>query len=212
MFRTRVQFALLLVAAVIVGLAAARPGAAGEVESLSPQKDISEYWIPEAAPPDIWSVKDGVIICKGMPHGYIHTTKEYTNYIFKVEWRFNPEGAPPDPNSGVFLNVAKPYKLWPTCIEVQLMNREAGSIFPLEGAAVKDAVAHLKGKAKPLGEWNSYEITVKDGRVSLVFNGEKVNEGTDLEPRRGAVALQSEGAEVHFRNISIQDLGAQPTQ
>lgn len=205
----RALFATALVASTIVVLFGAFPAVAGEAESLTPVKDISEYWIPEATPREIWSVKDGVIICKGEPNGYIHTKKQYTNYIFKVEWRFKPEGAPPNANSGVFLNVAEPYNLWPMCIEVQLMNSEAGSIFPLEGAAVKGANAHLKGKAKPLGEWNSYEITVKDGRVSLVFNGEQVNQGTDLEPRRGAIALQSEGWEVHFRNISVEDLDAE---
>ncbi len=204
----KVQFVSRLVVSTIVLIFAALPAVAGEVESLSPKKDIEEYWIPEAAPREIWSVKDGVIICKGEPNGYIHTKKQYTNYIFKVEWRFKPEGAPPNANSGVFLNVAEPYKLWPMCIEVQLMNNEAGSIFPLEGGVVKGANPHLKGKAKPLGEWNSYEITVKDGRVLLVFNGEQVNQGSDLEPRRGAVALQSEGWEVHFRNISIEDLDA----
>ena len=204
----KIHFASRLVVSTIVVFCAASV-AAGEVESLSPKKDISEHWIPEAAPREIWSVKDGVIICKGEPHGYIRTKKQYTNYIFKVEWRFKLEGAPPDANSGVFLNVAEPYKLWPMCIEVQLMNNEAGSIFPLEGGVVKGANAHLKGKAKPLGEWNSYEITVKDGRVSLVFNGEQVNQGTDLDPRRGVIALQSEGWEVHFRNISIEDLGSE---
>jgi hypothetical protein len=209
MNKTRVLTVVAVMAGVMSAAMAARPAVAGEVESLSPKKDISEYWIPEVAPPDTWSVKDGVIMCKGQPHGYIRTKKEYTNYIFKVEWRYKPEGAPPNPNSGVLLNVVPPHKTWPKCVEVQLMNPEAGSIFPLEGGVVNNAVKKLQGKAKPMGEWNSYVITVKDGRLTLVFNGEKVNEGTDLEPRRGSIALQSEGWEIHFRNISIQDLGGE---
>jgi len=207
MSRTRTLVALSMVAWAVVAVLAAQSAAGGEVESLSPAKDITEHWIPAVAPPDTWSVKDGVIICKGQPHGYIRTKKEYTNYIFKFEWRYKPEGAPPNPNSGVLLNVVPPHRTWPKCVEVQLMNPEAGSIFPLEGGVIKGAIEKLQGKARPLGEWNAYEITVKDGRLTLVFNGEKVNEGTVLEPRRGAIALQSEGAEIHFRNISIQDLG-----
>jgi hypothetical protein len=209
MNKTRVLVAVSMVVWAVVVVAAARPVAAGRVESLSPKKDISEYWVPEVAPPDTWSVKDGVVICKGQPHGYIRTKKEYSNYIFKFEWRYNPEDAPPNPNSGVLLNIAEPHKTWPKCVEVQLMNPEAGSIFPLEGGVVNNAIKKLQGKARPMGEWNSYEITVKDGHLTLVFNGEKVNEGTDLEPRRGFIALQSEGWEIHFRNISIQDLGAE---
>jgi hypothetical protein len=206
---TRALVAVLMLAWAIVFSMGAPSLAAGEVERLSPKRDISEYWIPEGAPPDTWSVKDGVIMCKGQPHGYIRTKKEYTNYIFKVEWHYKSEGAPPNPNSGVLLNIVPPHKTWPKCVEVQLMNPEAGSIFALEGGVVKGAIEKLKGKAKPMGEWNSYVITVKDGRLTLVFNGEQVNEGTDLEPRRGFIALQSEGWEIHFRNISIQDLGGE---
>ena len=207
MNKTKVLIAVSVVAWAILAVVASPSAAAREVESLSPKNNISEHWVPEVAPPDTWSVKDGVIMCKGQPHGYIRTKKEYTNYIFKFEWRYNSEGAPPNPNSGVLLNIAPPHKTWPKCVEVQLMNPEAGSIFPLEGGMVNDANSKLRGKAKPMGEWNSYEITVKDGLLTLVFNGEKVNAGADLEPRRGTIALQSEGWEIHFRNITIQDLG-----
>jgi len=201
--------AVSLMTWMVIPISGAPPGASSEVELLTPQKDISEYWVPEVAPPDTWPVKDGVIMCKGEPHGYIRTKKEYTNYIFKVEWRFKPEGAPPNPNSGVLINVVPPHKTWPKCVEVQLMNPEAGSIFPLEGGVISSAVRKLQGKAKPMGEWNSFVISVKDGHLTLVFNGEKVNEGADIEPRRGTIALQSEGWEIHFRNISIQDLGGE---
>jgi hypothetical protein len=207
MFRDKLPLAASVVACVAAFVVAGRSASAGEVQSLSPQKDISEHWVPEVAPPDTWSVKEGVIICKGQPHGYIRTKKEYANYVFKFEWRYEPEGAPPDPNSGVLLNIAEPHKTWPKCIEVQLMNPDAGSIFPLEGGIVEGAIKKLQGKAKPMGEWNSYLITVRDGQLSLVFNGELVNQGTGLEPRRGTIALQSEGWEIHFRNISIEDLG-----
>src|SRR5260370_33350051 len=53
-------------------------------------------------PATVWSVKDGVIICKGQPLGYLITEKEYSNYILKVQWRWTPEGDNKDRNSGVF--------------------------------------------------------------------------------------------------------------
>src|ERR1044071_2494368 len=34
---------------------------------------------------DVWSVKDGVLICKGNPIGYIRTEKDYKSYVLKVE-------------------------------------------------------------------------------------------------------------------------------
>src|SRR5262249_54867894 len=39
---------------------------------------------------DVWRIEDGVIICKGQPAGYIRTKKDFTNYVLKLEWRFNP--------------------------------------------------------------------------------------------------------------------------
>ena len=39
---------------------------------------------------DVWSVKDGILICKGEPHGYLATEKCYEDYQLVVEWRWAP--------------------------------------------------------------------------------------------------------------------------
>ena len=215
MERYRNKFRWVLFAAVVGIVAAAlscgaeqggRPAGDG-FQSLTPEKDVGEHWVPEVAPKEIWSVRegDGVIVCKGTPNGYLRTKKKYKNYVFQVEWRYKAEGAPPDANSGIFLNAVEPHKVWPKCVEAQMRQTDAGTVFGLRGGAVTGA-KKLEGKARPFGEWNSYEITVRDGNVTLVFNGEKVNEGTDMDPAAGYVCLQSEGWEVHFRNISIKEL------
>src|SRR5215213_375975 len=41
---------------------------------------------------DAWSVKDGAMICKGQPIGYIRTDKDYTSYVLKLQWRFSKPG------------------------------------------------------------------------------------------------------------------------
>ena len=207
MQRHRKKVGWIFFAAVFGIMAAALSGGAeqGGFTSLNPKNDIAEHWVPEVAPKEIWSVADGVIVCKGTPNGYLRTKKKYKNYVFKVEWRYKAEGAPPDANSGIFLNAVEPHKAWPKCVEAQMRQTDAGTVFGLRGGAVTGA-KKLEGKARPFGEWNSYEITVRDGNVTLVFNGEKVNEGTDMDPASGYVCLQSEGWEVHFRNISIKEL------
>jgi len=59
------------------------------------------------------------------------------------------------------------------------------------------------GVEKPVGEWNQYEITCKGNNVKLVINGQVVNEGAESEMTKGKILLQSEGAEVHFRNVEL---------
>ncbi|MCS6923102.1 MAG: DUF1080 domain-containing protein, partial [Fimbriimonadales bacterium] len=60
-----------------------------------------------------------------------------------------------------------------------------------------------KTTEKPAPEWNQYEIIVYKDRVILRVNGETVNEGKGAEEIAGKIALQSEGGEIHFRNIEI---------
>ena len=198
---------VILVTAVLAGSAALLPLRAEDegFRSLVPEQDISELWVPEVTPAESWSLKDGVIISTGKPTGYLRSKKKYRNYLLNVDWRYKAEGAPPDANSGIFLSISGPPQRLPKCIETQMQQLTAGSVFGLSGAKITGA-KRLKGKARPIGEWNHYEITVQDGNLSLVFNGEKVNEGTGMDPADGHIGLQSEGWEVHFRNISIKEL------
>ena len=44
------------------------------------------------------------------------------------------------------------------------------------------------------------------GDVTLVVNGVKVNEGKTGNLTKGRIALQSEGAEIHFKDVVIKSL------
>jgi hypothetical protein len=61
-------------------------------------------------------------------------------------------------------------------------------------------------RSKPAGEWNHYRITCQDGAVQLAVNGKVVSGGSGCKPRKGYICLESEGSEVHFRNIRIKEL------
>ncbi|MHC4589351.1 MAG: 3-keto-disaccharide hydrolase, partial [Planctomycetota bacterium] len=52
-------------------------------------------------------------------------------------------------------------------------------------------------------EWNDYEIIVDGGSVVLKVNGHVVNEAWGVQEVPGKICLQSEGAEIHFRNIRL---------
>ena len=129
---------------------------------------------------DVWSVKDGTLVCKGTPLGYLFTDKSYQDFTLRFEWRWAP-GAEPG-NSGVLLRIAgKPATFMPKCVEAQLKHENAGDVWGFFGASidgpaeriqeVKDhkslgnfkGVKKIKAAEKPPGEWNKYEIKVSGG-------------------------------------------------
>lgn len=165
---------------------------------------------------DVWTVTDGAIICKGKPNGYIKTEKDYENYVLTFEWRWKPGSK--GSNSGVFVHVVGKDQIWPKGVEAQLMAGHAGD-FWLVGDAKLDVDPERQDKRtprhflrmkdgieKPIGEWNRYEITCKGDTIKLVINGELVNEGKNSELTKGRIILQSEGGEIHFRNIKLRTL------
>jgi hypothetical protein len=142
--------------------------------------------------------------------GYLRTKDTFTDYVLKLEWRFNPVTKKAG-NSGVLLRVQEPDQVWPRSIEAQLMSGSAGDFWNI-GNFVMTADAgrtngrntkHLRANEQPLGEWNEYEIIVDGGDVTLNVNGETLNAASNCERIPGTIALQSEGAEIHFRRVRL---------
>jgi hypothetical protein len=173
---------------------------------------------PGAKAEDVWSVKDGVLACKGKPVGYIRTEKDdYKDYTLTLQWRWvNKEGG----NNGVLVHTSTPGALgiWPKSIEVQLAAGNAGDFWvigtdldvPDEATRKKDR-RHINltdGSEKPAGEWNTMEIVCKGDTIRVKVNGELVNEATNCNVTSGAISLQSEGAPIEFREIELTPLGS----
>jgi hypothetical protein len=109
-------------------------------------------------------------------------------------------------------------KIWPKGIEAQLMAGRAGDFWLVDGAKLEIDSARKDPKVsrhyfrlkdhveKPVGQWNKYEITCKKDAIKLVINGELVNEGTNCDLTKGKILLQSEGAPIEFRNITLKPL------
>jgi len=181
--------------------------------SLMPQRDVTELWTIEGTPASTWSVEDGEIVCQGKPNGFLRSKKVYKNYIFRAEWRFRKDGWVPRPedegwpNAGFFIHAGPVVDGWPTSLEVQGHFGEAGSLFGVRGGRINGARRGVIVKDRiPFGNWDRYEITSRDGKVTVVLNGKLVNEGTDANPAQGNICLESEGWEVHYRNIEIREL------
>jgi hypothetical protein len=215
----------VLAAVVMAGIGAAtRAGDQDKTIKLFNGKDFTGWKIfldpkKQADPEKIWSVKDGIIVCQGSVNGYIITDKEYSDYVLKVQWRWGKTApAKGKRNSGVFVHVTGPDKIWPKSIEAQLMDGHAGDFWLVgdfklavdpkrQDPKVARHYFRMKDNVeKEIGEWNQYEITCKGDSIKLVINGQLVNAGEDAEATKGKILLQSEGAEIHFRNVELTPL------
>jgi hypothetical protein len=183
-------------------------------------------WVNVNCAPETWQVKDGIIVCSGVPTGVLRTEKQYENYVLELEWRHIKEGG----NAGLFIHsdaLPAPGQPFTRSIEVQIMDgrdtenyTSHGDVFAIHGATMRPDKPHPGGwmrslpserRCKPAGQWNHYRLESRDGTVSLAVNGKVVTRGYDLKPRKGYICLESEGSEVHFRDIRIRELpGSNP--
>ncbi len=170
---------------------------------------------PEVKPEAIWSVEDGILICQGRPPGVIRTQKDdYSNYELTLEWRWAPDGKPG--NSGLLVHASTPRQMfvWPKSLEVQLGHQNAGDFWMIgetvtvEGATPQGRrwLKRQESSEKEPGEWNTMKVRCKGDTITVWVNGVLMNEGTSLSASKGAICLQSEGAEIHFRKVELLPL------
>ena len=181
-------------------------------------KDLSNWnFVVEnnAVPGDqVYRVKEGVISIKGEPLGYMYTKEKYSNFTLELEYRWAGEAS----NSGVFILIEDPANPFPRGVECQLMAGKAGDFVLLNGSDLNEyrlpegvterpkfpVIEKMQPSSeKSAGEWNKMKISVVDGAISVFVNGVLQNEATS-KVKEGHIGLQSEGKEVHFRNLMMK--------
>jgi hypothetical protein len=166
------------------------------------------------APAATWTREGDVIRCSGVPNGYLATKKSYRNFVMRLDFRYErPDDLVDDAsfpgNSGYLLYVTGEPKVWPQCVEVQGRNRDVGRIIAIGGAPAVKADDNPAARAeviRPVGQWNSIEIHSQDGAVIAKLNGVVVCTSEAGPLREGPIGFQSEGREIHFRNVRIKEL------
>lgn len=212
-----VRFHLALCAALLMPVTRA-----AETQALFDGKSLDGWTFdaidPKVKPQDIWSVSEGLLVCKGRPPGVIRTGKsDYSNYELTVEWRWAPGGKPG--NSGVLVHASKPREMfvWPKSIEVQLGSGNAGDFWTIgEKLAVPNTtplgrrwMKRQESAEKPPGEWNTMRVRCEGDKLTVWVNGTLMNEAAGLSAKQGAICLQSEGGEIHFRKVELKPLETQ---
>jgi 3-keto-disaccharide hydrolase len=220
-----------LAVALLLAVVAPRPSHAADPIPLWNGKDLSNWTFflvdPKAKMEDTWSVRDGMIVCKGAPVGTLVTKEKYTSFRLLVEWRWAPGTVvTPEktPNSGVLLRINGEMKQIPRSIESQLRSGDAGDLYGFWGMKIAGdpvrarreagnpvlgdmtGVKKALGAENPVGEWNRYEIVLDGQKLDVSVNGKKVNWATVEDVIAGSIGLQSEGGEIHFRKVELQPL------
>ncbi len=167
-----------------------------------------------APPAGTFTVSNGLMHCTGQPFGYVRTDQSFRDYRLTVEWRF-VKVVPGADNSGVFVHVQPPDKVWPQVIENQGQSQHQGDFIFMGGATFKgtngltrQGMIRMQGapNEKPAGEWNTYEILCRGDTVKNYVNGKMMNRVAGCNASSGAIAMQSEGGEWELRKIYVEPL------
>jgi hypothetical protein len=165
-------------------------------------------------PARTWSVSDGVIHCTGQPYGYARTTQMYHDYKLTCIWRF-VRVAPHADNSGIFVHIQPPDKVWPVCVECQGLYQHQGDIYLQPGAGADGHPSAKKAtlvpqlgppNENPAGEWGTNTIICNGGDISLFVNGKVLNQITNCTISSGYIGIQAEGGDIEVRKLTLEPL------
>jgi hypothetical protein len=159
-------------------------------------------------------VVDGVLICKG---GNLVTEKQYTNYVFELDFLLPPGG-----NNGLGIHYPGTGGPSSSGMELQILDNKHPKYAKLVDSQYHGSLYKLKaakrGHLKPAGEWNHQKVTIDGPSVIVELNGvvildANLDEINKLKPkhkgatrRSGHICFCGHGAPVKFKNITIKEL------
>ena len=145
-----------------------------------------------------WEVADGVIqASKGT--GFLVTPVSYTDFQITLEFWVTD-----DANSGVFIRCSDPKTINAmTAYEVNIYDKRPDQSYRT-GAIVdvaKPASVIMTG-----GKWNTYDITARGPKMTVILNGITMVDVEHTRHASGPIGLQYGAGTVKFRNVRIRKL------
>ena len=148
-----------------------------------------------------WLVEDGVIRYDGRA-GSLLTRQSYRDYMLRVDWRM-----PRTADSGVFVRDSRQLNIWTWAMG-------SGEMWEYRTSAKTDEertpYTPKSREDRPVGEWNTFLVTVQDDRVTVLLNGREVISQAELRGARkqSPIGLQQHGDPVEYKSIYIKELPA----
>jgi hypothetical protein len=145
-----------------------------------------------------WTVVDGILHYDGKGDS-LKTGRDYGDVELYVDWKIGPQG-----DSGIYLRGNPQVQIWDNPIgSGGLYNNQKNPSMPTEVAD------------RPVGQWNTFHITIRGDTVRVDLNGKTVVDGVTMEnyfdrakplPATGTIELQHHGNPIEFRNIYLREL------
>lgn len=161
--------------------------------------DLSNWRQRFSSEPSGWQIEDGVL-SNTPPSVDIVTKEKYSDFKLHAEWRVPEKG-----NSGIYLRGR---------YEVQILDDHDRETSDRSTGAVYGYLMPSKKMTRPVGEWNTYDITFIGRWVTIVFNGETVIDKQEIpgltggaldsdEGEPGPIMLQGDHRAVEYRNLIL---------
>jgi len=202
---------------VVAVMAIAAVASGGEAKALFDGKTFSGW---EGDTNKTFRIEDGAIIGGTLkdrvPHNaFLCTTREYTNFILKLECKLTGAGA----NAGIQFRSKRVPNHYEVSGYQADMDMSAGSGY---WGCLYDESRRNKFVARPgdsvnkdfvkKNDWNAYEIRCDGKNVKLTVNGVQTVDYTETDEdiaQGGIIGLQIHGggpSEAWYRNITIEEL------
>jgi hypothetical protein len=131
--------------------------------------------------------------------GFLVSKNSYRDFVIRVEF-----WASEDANSGIFMRCADPKNITDkSCYEANIFDQRPDPSFGT-GAIVH--IAKISPMPKAGGKWNTYEITAKGPRLTVILNRLQTVDVQDSKFASGPIALQWGRGVVKFRKVQIRPL------
>src|SRR5262249_39175067 len=219
---TKAKALVALVAGIpLVAILSLQARAASDFVPLFNGRDLAGWKIP-AGDNGHWRVVDGVIDYDAESEAAgdksLWTERSFGDFVLKVDWRLkatpyvNPsvpiirfdgthkkdaEGREihipvPDADSGIYVRGTSKAQVNIWCWPIgsgEVYGYRTDRSMP---ASVRAGVTPKRNADHDIGQWNTFEITMRSTRLTVVLNGEEVITQADLPdvPERGPIALQ----------------------
>ena len=164
-------------------------------------------------------VEHGILVCPADGGGNLFTKKEYSNFIFRFEFRLTP-GA----NNGIGILAPLKGDAAYVGMEIQMLDNTApqyAHLLPGQyHGSIYRVVPAKRGFLKPVCDWNREEILADGRHIRVTLNGAVIvhanlNDVTDpavlkehpgLARTTGHIGFLGHGSRVEFRNIRVKEL------
>lgn len=178
--------------------------------------DLTKHWTTTGN----WKIdKESVVALEPRPgekgwqryDAYLWSKNQYKDFEADFEYKVAKGG-----NSGFYFHVGdlkspvakgievQIYDSYSKAKDAKLTDHDSGGIIP--------GIPPTKNTSKPAGEWNRMQVTVKGNQVTVLLNGDVVNDvpldspSIKSRPPTGFIGFQDHGLPLWLRHVKVREL------